>query len=284
MINYYLLTKPGIILGNLITMAAGFFLASRGIFDFWLFLAVALGVTLIIASACVFNNYIDRETDKKMKRTKTRVLATGAINTSNAFIFGIVLVFIGNLILIFYTNWLTVMLTNIGFGIYVVLYSLWKSRTIYGTAIGSLAGAIPPVIGYCSVSNRFDIGAVILFTVMILWQMPHFFAIAISHLNDYQAAKLPVLPVEKGLFRTKIHMTFYILGFIFMITLLTFFNFTGYSYLTMTVGISLIWLIFCLKGFRTHNDRIWANHMFRISLLVIMTVCSMVFLDLNTAR
>jgi protoheme IX farnesyltransferase len=279
MINYYLLTKPGIIFGNLVTMAAGFLLATRGVFHFWLFFTVLLGLGLIIASACVFNNYIDRETDKKMKRTETRILARGGMNATHAILFAIILAAVGNVILLFNTNWLTVILANIGFGIYVILYSLWKSRTVYGTAIGSFAGAIPPVVGYCSMSNRFDIGAAILFMMLVLWQMPHFFAIAISHLHDYKAAGLPLLPIEKGVFRTKIHMTFYILGFIFMITMLTFFHFTGYAYLFAAVGISLFWLVLCIRGFIASNDQIWAKDMFRFSLVVIMTISCMLFLD-----
>ena len=99
MINYYLLTKPGIILGNLITVAAGFLLASKGMIDFWLFFATLMGLALIMASACVFNNYIDRQIDKKMKRTKNRALVTGLISGRNAIVFAIFLGIIGNLIL-----------------------------------------------------------------------------------------------------------------------------------------------------------------------------------------
>ena len=113
---------------------------------------------------------------------------------------------LGNFILFLYTNLLTVVVADIGFFVYVVLYSFWKCHTIYGTAIGSIAGAIPPVVGYCAVSNHFDIGALILFIMLVLWQMPHFFSIAMYHFNDYKAAEIPVLPVKKGALRTKIHM------------------------------------------------------------------------------
>ena len=82
MINYYLMTKPGIIMGNLLTVAAGFLLASKGLVNGWLFLATLAGLAFIIASACVFNNYIDRQMDKKMERTKNRALASGLISGS----------------------------------------------------------------------------------------------------------------------------------------------------------------------------------------------------------
>lgn len=280
MINYYLLTKPGIILGNLVTVAAGFLLASKGTIDLWLFFATLLGLAFIMASACVFNNYIDRQVDKKMERTKNRALVTGLIAGHNAIAFAIVLGVIGNLILLLYTNLLTVMVAGSGFFVYVVLYSLWKCRTIYGTAIGSFAGAVPPVVGYCAVSNHFDAGALILFTMLVLWQMPHFFAIALYHFDDYVAAKIPVLPIQKGMLRTKIHMVLYIFGFILTAMLLTFFHYTGYIYLIVTTSIGLAWLGLCLKGFKSNNDQVWGKHMFRLSLLMIGVMCFVIPFDI----
>ncbi len=273
MIDYYLLTKPGIVFGNLLVVMAGFLLASNGVIAWGLFLATLLGLTGIMASACVFNNYINRHSDRKMKRTKKRALVTGLISASHALLFAAVLGIVGNLILLIYTNILTVVVANIGFFVYVVLYSYWKDHTIYGTAIGSVAGAVPPVVGYCAVSNRFDSGAVILFAMMVLWQMPHFFAIAIRHLDDYAAAKIPVLPLEKGIWVTKIHMTIYIVAFILVASLLTVFGYTGYLYLFSTTTIALAWLWLSIKGFKSHNDLQWSKQMFQLSLILIMAIC-----------
>jgi protoheme IX farnesyltransferase len=280
MINYYLLTKPGIILGNLITVAAGFLLASKGSMDIELFLATLIGLAFIIASACVFNNYIDRQVDQKMERTKKRALAAGLISGTHAIIFAIALGILGNLILLIYTNLLTVMVAGIGFFVYVVLYSFWKSHTIYGTAIGSIAGAVPPVVGYCAVSNHFDVGALILFTMLVLWQMPHFFAIAMYHFDDYVAANIPVLPVIKGAWITKVHMVFYILGFILTAILLTYFHYTGYLYLTVTITLGLIWLLLCLQGFKSDNDHKWGCLMFQFSLVIITAICFVIPFDI----
>jgi protoheme IX farnesyltransferase len=280
MINYYLLTKPGIILGNLITVAAGFLLASKGMIDLRLFLATLMGLAFIMASACVFNNYIDRQIDKKMERTKNRPLVKGLISGRNAICFAIFLEILGNLILLFYTNLLTVFIAGMGFFVYVVLYSLWKCRTLYGTAIGSIAGAVPPVIGYCAVSNHLDAGAFILFSMMVLWQMPHFFSIAMFHLDDYTAAQIPVLPVIKGALRTKIHMVFYILGFIFAAVMLTFFNYAGYMYLMVAMSMGCLWLLLGLKGFKSDNDQIWGCRMFRLSLLTITAICFVIPFDI----
>lgn len=279
MINYYLLTKPGIILGNLITVAAGFLLASHGAFDFWLFCATLFGLACVIASACVFNNYIDRAVDRKMERTKERPLAKGLVSAKNAITFAFFLGVLGFLVLFFYTNHLTAYIATLGFFVYVVIYSIWKCRTIYGTAIGSIAGGVPPVVGYCAVSQQFDLGAVILFTIMVFWQMPHFFSIAIYRLKDYATAELPVLPVKKGMLKTKQRMIIYIIGFIVACLLLTLFHYTGYVYLVISLFLGFTWLALALKGFRSKNDPLWARHMFRLSLLIITILCFVIPFD-----
>lgn len=280
MISYYLLTKPGILLGNLLTVAAGFLLASKGVIHIGLFLATLLGLGLIMASGCVFNNYLDRQLDKKMERTKNRPLVTGLISGRNAILFAIILGILGNLILMIYTNLLTVFVASVGFFVYVLLYSLWKGRTVYGTAIGSVAGAVPPVVGYCAVSNHFDLGALILFSMMVLWQMPHFFAIALFRLDDYAAAGIPVLPVKEGALRTKIHMVFYIVGFILAGMMLYYFNYTGQKYLAVVIAFGLAWLGLCMRGFNSDNDKLWGYQMFRLSLVLIISVCLVIPFDI----
>ena len=175
---------------------------------------------------------------------------------------------------------MTVAVSGVGFFVYVVFYSFWKCRTIYGTAIGSIAGAVPPVVGYCAVSNHFDMGAFILFSIMVLWQMPHFFSIALYHFDDYVAADIPVLPVKKGVLRTKIHMVLYILCFIIATIMLTLFDYTGYMYLIVSTSIGLAWLGLCVKGFKSDNDKLWGCHMFRLSLIMIASLCFVIPFDI----
>lgn len=281
MINYYLITKPGIVFGNLVTVSAGFLLASRGSVDFKLFFATLFGLCFIMASACVFNNYIDRRVDEKMERTKNRALVKGMISARNAITFGVALGIIGSFFLLKFTNTLTFAVAGVGFFVYVLLYSLWKCRTIYGTAIGSVAGAVPPIVGYCAVRNDFDSGAIILFAMMVLWQMPHFFSIAILHLKDYTAADVQVLPVKKGMQRTKIHMALYIIAFIIASAMLTFSGYTGYTYLIVATSFGLFWLILSVKGFAISqkDDLDWGRRMFRFSLLTIFAICSLIPFD-----
>jgi protoheme IX farnesyltransferase len=277
--TYYLLTKPGIIMGNLITTASAFVLASRGQIDYRLFLATVLGLFFVIASACVFNNYIDRDADKKMARTKNRALAKGLISVQKALLFAVFLGLIGILILGLYTNLLAALIASLGFFVYVALYSFWKYRTTFATLVGSISGAIPPVVGYCAASNSFDLGALLLFMILVLWQMPHFFSIAMYRFDEYAAASIPVLPATKGMYLTKVYMLLYIVAFTLAVLLLTLFGYTGYAYLTVAALVALGWGGFCIKGFKAANDRVWARQMFRLSLIVIVAFSIMISLD-----
>lgn len=277
--TYYMLTKPGIIFGNVVTTAAGFALASRGHFDYWLFLATLIGLSFVIASAGVFNNYIDRFSDAKMARTKDRALVKGSISLQNALLFGVFLGCIGVFVLGYYTNPLTVCIALIGLFVYLILYAFLKYRSFYGTIVGSIAGAVPPVIGYCAVSNQLDVGAFLLFMILVLWQMPHFFAIAVYRFSDYQAASIPVLPVARGMQITKIHMVLYIIAFTLTALMLTVLGYTGLIYSAIAAVLGLIWLGLCINGFNVKNDVLWARGMFRFSLVVIMLLCITLSVD-----
>lgn len=281
--TYTMLTKPGIILGNIVTTAGGFALASKGLVNYWLFLATLAGLAFVVASAGVFNNYIDRFIDAKMARTKNRGLANGSIPLKNAIFFGSALGFIGMLCLSFYTNVLTVFVACIGFIVYLVLYAFFKYRSFYGTIIGSISGAIPPLVGYCAVSNLFDTGAFILFMIVVLWQMPHFFAIAIYSINDYAAASIPVLPVRKGLQTTKLHMLLYIMAFIGTSFALTITGYTGYIFAAVSAILGFSWLGLCINGFTKADEGnyLWARQMFVYSLVVIMGLCIAIPLDVK---
>ena len=206
-------------------------------------------------------------------------LSTGLISGRNAIVFAILLGIIGNLILLLYTNLLTVLVAGVGFFVYVVLYSLWKCRTIYGTAIGSIAGAVPPVVGYCAVSNRFRYGSPdFICDAGAMANAPLFFHCHAA-LSGLCRSRIPVLPISKGMFRTKIHMVLYILCFILSAALLTFYHYTGYVYLAVAVTFGLAWLGLCLKGFSSDNDQRWGYQMFRLSLILITAICFVIPFD-----
>lgn len=278
--NFFLLTKPGIIFGNLITVAGGFFLGSRGVISIPLLLATFIGVSLIIACGCVLNNIIDQDIDKMMERTKNRVLVKGLISQNIALIYGIILGVLGASILFFKANHLAFIIGLVGLFVYVIVYSLWLKRTsVYGTLIGSISGSVPPVAGYCATTNRFDLGAVLLFLILIFWQMPHSYAIAIFRLDDYKAAGIPVLPLKNGIASAKKHMLVYTILFIIATLMLTIMNFTGYIYFTIVAALGIRWLWMCINGFKAKDNRLWARQMFLFSIIIITVLSFMMAVD-----
>ncbi|HGK4864086.1 TPA: heme o synthase [Yersinia enterocolitica] len=283
MIKQYLqVTKPGIIFGNLISAVGGFLLASKGVIDYPLFLATLFGVSLVVASGCVFNNYIDRDIDRIMERTKNRVLVKGLIDPKVSLIYASILGIAGMLLLYVGANPLAMWLAVIGFVIYVGVYSLYmKRKSVYGTLIGSLSGAAPPVIGYCAVTGQFDMGALILLLIFSLWQMPHSYAIAIFRFKDYQAANIPVLPVIKGISVTKNHITLYILAFMVATLMLTLSGYAGYKYLVVAAAVSVWWLGMALRGYKATNDSVWARKLFVFSIIAITSLSVMMSVDFN---
>ncbi|HGJ5868627.1 heme o synthase [Arsenophonus nasoniae] len=279
--QYLQVTKPGIIFGNLISVIGGFLLAAKGIIDYPLFMTTLLGVSLVVASGCVFNNYIDRDIDRMMERTKNRPLVKGLIDPKCCLIYASILGIAGIALLYLATNALAALLAVIGFVIYVGIYSLYmKRKSVYGTLVGSLSGAAPPVIGYCAVSDQFDMGALILLKIFSLWQMPHSYAIAIFRFKDYQTANIPVLPVIKGISVAKTHIFLYILAFMVATIMLAISGYAGYKYLIVSAVVSLWWLGMAISGFKNQNDdRLWARKLFIFSIIAITSLSVMMSID-----
>ncbi len=275
---YFSLTKPGIIMGNVITAASGFALASKEHFNGNLFLCAMLGLALIIASACAFNNYIDRAADQKMVRTQNRALARGEIALKSALIFAAALGLLGTFLLLFFVNGLTTAIALFGFTAYVFAYSFLKYRTSYATLVGSFAGAVPPVVGYTAVSNHIDAAAWILFALIVFWQMPHFYAIAIYRQGEYAKASIPVLPIAKGMRATKLQMLFYTIAFAVTSSLLFLCGYVGLGYFLIALCLGISWIALCIKGFKSENDHRWARKMFLFSLIVVTALSAAMFI------
>ena len=278
--RYLLVTKPGIIFGNLIAVAGGFFLAARGSVDPMLLLATVIGLSLVVASGCVLNNCIDRDIDRHMERTRGRVTVTGQISLKAALAHGVVLGLAGFGLLLWKTNLQATLMAAFGFVVYVGFYSLWLKRTsIYGTLVGSLSGAMPPVVGYCAAAGHSDMGAAVLLLIFCLWQMPHSYAIAIFRLNDYKAAGIPVWPVARGIEATKRQILYYVLAFGAATLLLTLTGFAGYGYLVVALAVSAWWLFIAVSGFRAEDDRLWARKLFAFSIIAISVLSLMMSID-----
>lgn len=274
--RYYSLTKPGVLYGNALTVAAGYFLAAQGSINISLFFAVFIGSSLIIASACVINNFLDQDIDAIMDRTKKRALVSGEIKGYRAIIFSIVLGVIGIGILTLYTNSLVVVLGLIGFVTYVLLYGMLSKRlSTHGTLVGSISGAIPILAGYCAVTGAIDIGAILVFIILFTWQFPEFYSIAIYRSKEYKAAGIPVLPVVKGLKRTKTEILIYTVIFVISSLLLTVYGYVGYVYFFVMASLGLYWLWLAVKGFSTPDNDRWARKMFGFSMITILGLCVM---------
>jgi protoheme IX farnesyltransferase len=279
--NYYRLTKPGIIYGNILTAVAAFIFASAQHPNIFLMISMLVGLSTTIAAACVVNNVLDRDIDLRMERTKNRAIPTGLIPVRNALWFAAVLLVVGCGTLFFFTNFLALAVTLFGVVVYVGLYTPLKRRTVHSTLIGALAGAVPPVVGYVAVTNTLDATALSLFLILVCWQMPHFFAIAIYRLKDYSEAGLPVMPVRFGILRTKIQMLIYTILFAYASYLLYVVHHLGALYAVTLSALSLGWIalsasaLLPLPGFSAKDERQektnkWARRMFLYSLVVIL--------------
>lgn len=273
------MTKPGIVRGNMLTVIAGFLLASRGHIDIWAFIGVVLGTALVIASACVVNNYIDRHIDKKMERTKKRALVTGSVSLKNATIYAVVLGLVGFALLILLTNILTFLVGLVAYVFYVVVYGLAKRASYHGTLVGTIPGALPPVAGYVAVTGSIDSAAVILFFILVFWQMPHFYAIAIYRRKEYEAAGIPVISLIKGIPATKRAIMWYILAFAISALCLAVAGYVGLIYFFTMITVSAVWFVLGMKGLKKTSSDDWAKMMFRYSLIVTLVFSVLISVD-----
>ena len=283
MIKPYLrLTKPGIIKGNLVAAVGGFFLASQGQIDWFLCLVVCVGTTCVVASGCVFNNYIDRDIDGIMKRTCERELVKKTVPVINALIWATVLGLIGFSTLFFFTSDIAFLFAVIGFVIYVGLYSLhYKRKSVHGTLIGGLSGACPPVIGYCAVTEQFDLAAATLFLTFCIWQIPHSYAIAIYRFDDYKSAVIPVLPIKVGIARARYHIMGYIVAFAIASLTLSYLGYAG-SWYALGMGLlSLYWLYVAKVGFQKMSTAQWGKQVMLLSIICIMAFCLLISIDFS---
>lgn len=177
---------------NVLVAAAAFIFASHDTIDWRSFFAMVGGLSFVVASACVFNNYADRFMDTHMERTRGRALAAGRINPTHALLFGSLLLLCGVLLLSL-VHLLALGVALVGFVVYVFLYTPLKPNTGYALYAGAVAGAMPPVVGYAAAAGVLDWYALAFFFILFFWQIPHFLAIARYRFDEYSAAGVPLL-------------------------------------------------------------------------------------------
>jgi heme o synthase len=192
---YLALTKPDVSFLVVLTTLAGFYLGSRGSVDYLRMAQTVFGTTLVAAGTSALNHYIERASDAHMRRTASRPLPTGQLRPREAAIFGAALVVIGTVYLALVAGFLASFLGLFTSVSYLTVYTPLKMRTTLATAIGAIPGAMPPLIGWVAASGTIPKEAWLLFAIMVLWQFPHFLAIAWMYREDYARAGIRMLPV-----------------------------------------------------------------------------------------
>lgn len=277
------LTKPRLLRLNMFAALGGFWVASKWDLDYILMIWMLIGSTLTMASATVVNNYWDRELDQKMERTRNRTLPMGRMKPGAVLTYGLVMGAAGIAVLFLLVHPITGLLGLLGWFVYIVIYTMWLKRSsTWSTSIGGISGAMPPVIGYCAVTGEVDAGAWILFALLFLWQPAHFWSLAIRRVEEYREAGFPLLPVVKGIKRTKLQMIPYVLLLLPTVVLLYGFGYAGVYFLIISVVLSIVWLIHTLLGISAKDTEKWAKVNFLISVNYLMIVFIAMILD--TAR
>ena len=208
--SYFALTKPRIIELLLITTVPSMVLAAGRWPGAWPVLATLIGGSLSAGGANALNNYVDRDIDQIMKRTRTRPLARHEVPPSNALVFGIVLGVAGFAWLWVTTNLLAAAIATAALLFYVFVYTLRLKRTsTQNIVIGGAAGAAPALVGWAAVTGSLDLSAWVLFLIVFYWTPPHFWALAIRYRDDYEKAGVPMLPVVAGVEATTRKMLLY---------------------------------------------------------------------------
>ncbi|WP_028399873.1 heme o synthase [Ectobacillus panaciterrae] len=273
--------KTGIIKSNLIPMFAGLTLA---LYTYQInpfnkigeIVFALIGSILVMGAAGAFNNLYDRDIDAIMERTKNRPTVTGEIEPKTVLWLGILMSIFGIALLGLATP-LAAFLGFLGLFFYIVPYTMWtKRRTIFNTEVGSISGAMPPLIGWAAIHPDVTHPAILgLFIITIIWQMPHFYAIAIRKQDEYKAAKVPMLPVIKGVKRTYVQTNIYLIILIV----------TSFLFVSLSLGLTLvalllnvIWLVLSIFGYKKMDSEKWAKAMFIYSLLHMTVLFSTVII------
>ena len=200
---YLNLTKPRIIVLLLVTTVPAMFLAARGVPSLGLVVATLVGGTLAAGGANAINQYVDRDIDEIMRRTRRRPLPAHAIAPTSALVFGSGLAIAAFVFLTLTVNLLAASLAMSAVVFYALVYTVWlKRRTAQNIVIGGAAGAVPTLVGWAAVTGRVGLPALGLFLIVFLWTPPHFWALSLRYCEDYRAAGVPMLPVVRGVERT----------------------------------------------------------------------------------
>jgi heme o synthase len=278
--DFLSLIKIGIVNSNLITTFTGIWLAlyfsgKSFLENIDIVVFTLLGTAAIIAGSCAINNFYDRDIDHVMERTRLRPTVTGRISSFQVLLLGTGFISIGTILLLMVSVSAAV-IGLLGVFSYIVLYTMWTKRQYtINTVVGSIAGAVPPLIGWAAVDDL-NIIAWILFLIMFIWQPPHFLALAMKRSEEYRKAGIPMLPVVHGFEVTKRQ----IIVWVACLLPLPFYLFSlGIGFIVLATVLNIIWLILSLIGLKMKNDLKWSKWMFiySINYLTILFVAMVAF-------
>jgi heme o synthase len=260
---YVALTKPDVSFLVLMTTGAGFYMGARGPVPWLHMIHVVCGTMLIAAGTAALNHYIERESDRYMRRTASRPLPTGVLTPAEALRFGVTLAIAGAVDLYFVAGYIPCLLGVFTCLSYLLAYTPLKKRTVWATFIGAIPGAIPPMIGWTAATGKLDAGAWLLFAILFVWQFPHFHAISWMYREDYARAGILMLPVvDKDGTRTFRQIILYAVGLVAISLLPSIMGFTGVLYFfgALVVCTGLVQVCLWANTARTNARAKWLMH------------------------
>ncbi|MGA2248773.1 MAG: heme o synthase [Verrucomicrobiota bacterium] len=276
---YLELAKPRILSMVLVTTTLGIILGGHGIHPLPLMLDALMGVGGATGGAAMLNNYLERNSDAKMRRTRGRALPAGLIEPNRALMAGVSLVLGGVLLLVWAVNLLTGFLVLLAAFLYVLVYTPVKKITWLNTTLGAIPGAIPPLAGWAAVTGRIDPGAWVLFAILFVWQHPHFFAIAWMFRDDYRTAGFKMLPVVEpdgeSTFRQTLVFSVLLIGVSLLPTVI---GMTGRFYFCGAMAIGLLMLAAAVRFAQQHNAAD-ARTLLKASVLYLPLLLLFIILD-----
>ena len=280
--DHLTLTRPIVVLLLLVTAFAAMVIGGSAWPSPLLALWTLLGGGLAAGGAQAVNQYVDRDIDKLMARTAKRPIPSGRLSPSEGLAWGLSLSIISVYLLAGLVNWLAALLTLVGIIYYVLIYTLLLKRTsTQNIVIGGGAGALAPVVGLVAVTGRLDLWALFLFAIVFFWTPPHFWALAMVRLKDYTAAKVPMMPVVRGVEYTRRQIMIYALVLLAITLLPAAFKIAGIVYLVsaLILGAALIYAagLVWRKGANKYAWRLYrVSSMYLAFLFVAMMVDKLV--------
>ena len=277
--DYYELTKPKVVMLIVFTAIVGMVLAVPGWPGILPMFVGSLGIGMAASSAAVINHVLDARIDIQMSRTHHRPVAQGRVSDVQALTFSFVLCLASMLMLWFIINPLTAVLTFVSLIGYAVIYTVFLKRaTPQNIVIGGAAGAAPPVLGWTSVTGEIHSDALLLFLIIFTWTPPHFWALAIAKIEDYERVGIPMLPITHGEKFTRRHILLYTVLMLIVTVIPYLTGMSGLIYLVAAIGLGARFLWYAVRMQRD-MDKHLPMQVFRFSISYLMFLFAALLID-----